>query len=906
MNTFLLSCNRLWVLGFSLLVSCSAASAANWPTAGGDLQNSRNAKTESKINKDNVDKLKVKWVFDNLPADVSLCSDNTPLQGNVGVASVSNSPAVDGSSVYFSDWCGFVTALDKDSGTVKWRRNMLSDISAEISEKFGVDIKLQMSRNTPAVSGDLILLGNEFFIMSPLCLTNKALNLASGGAPHYPLAAEPLAEFPTGAVYDALRKGPDNLPGFLWSCHEGNGAVVVALNKHTGAVEWYNVVSSHPAAKVTGSISVHGDTAFVPVGGWEEEWTRLTPNVWDLDAVDSTPGSPTFGMKYPAYLKLKAPENIDADEPYPCCSSTGMVVALKVTDGSKKWEKRLAIGVDLDNELDPKIKPLLGTKGFWGVSTYGNSMPIDTKRKQVYIATAETYNAPEIMQQCEIARRTTGNPDPVVPGLPDASCAPGQLNCYDTCNDLTAAFKTYGNAIVALDSENGKVKWSFFSRQYDAWVHACAAPDFNISEVVPVIFSDPISNAANCPSLVGPDYGFGHQPILVNGVKIGNKNYDLVIAGQKDGRLFALDADTGREIQPWADLESAFSGIQVGPGAIYGGMQFGISSDGKNVYVGIANAENSRRDIGAPFVSADDFLDINFNSRPPSEYSGPILRTAPHVGYDGAPAEERAGPGDMVPFLAAGPEGSTSSSLALFGSPTNGRGYPSDYPTFDDSNLIVGPNGPFFTGPRSGPRTLWALINPALDTKVDCVNTFVSDVAWNSLAPDPFVASCRSNYLGWTGQQVRTACKTMYTLAGFSAAIRISDGAILWQRPAIDSIEGEIGGSWVHGSTTVANGVVFVGYGDARGTMVALDAQTGKRLWKFNAIDAISGVPSGRLESSPSVVNGVVYWGVGAGSLSPFFTSNPFRTGTSLDANTKAAGNRVYSFDLPKKRDKKK
>lgn len=906
LNPFKKVCAIAVAVAFTL--SANSAIAEGWPTAGGDILNSRHAKSEKNINRGNVKKLQVKWVYDNLPPDAAECSDNA-LGSNLGVASVTSTPSVDEDTIYFSDWCGYVTALNKeDPSDVRWRRNMLADISAEIEQKFGVYIRLQYSRNTPAIAGDKLLIGNGFFLQAPLCLTQKALNIAAGGQPHYPATDQQLTEFPTGAVYDPLLKGANSRPGNIWSCHEGHGAIVVALDKATGAVEWYQVVSDHPAAKVTGSISVDGDTAYVPVGGWEEEWTRLYPNVFDLSAVDSDPQSPSFGKSYPAYVEFKDPANIDPNEAYPCCSSRGKVVALDISDGSLKWEKYLSIGADLDDELDPKIKDLLPEEGFWGVSTYGHSMPIDKERERVYVATAETYNAPKIVEECEIARRETGEPDPVIPGLPDpaGSCVEGEQGCYDSCNDLSPAFKTYGNAIVALDANDGSVEWSFFSRQYDAWVHACASPDFNLSDVVPVIYPDPIANMGNCPELVGPDYGFGHQPILIRDVRVDGKKRDIVVAGQKDGRLFALDADTGKELESWASKNPEHSGIKVGPSSIYGGMQFGISSDGKNIYVGITNSDNTQRDIQAPFVSAEDFLDINFNDRPFSEYPGPVLRTAPHVAYDGAPAELRPGPGHMVPFLGPG-DTAFGSIMALFGSPTNGALYPVDYPQFDDNNDIIGPNTPLQTGPRSGPRNLWALVRPPSDSRVDCVNTFASDVAYNRDDPSPFIASCKAKYEGWNARRLGRAGKTMYTLSGIVSAVRAKDGTILWQRPAIDSIEGEIAASWVHGSTTVANGVVYVGYGDARGTLVALNSQNGRLLWKFNAKDALSEQPSGRVETSPSVVDGVVYWGIGAGTLGPYFSSNPNRNGDdpTFNGNTRAAGNRVYAFDLEKKEKKK-
>ena len=56
-------------------------------------------------------------------------------------------------------------------------------------------------------------------------------------------------------------------------------------------------------------------------------------------------------------------------------------------------------------------------------------------------------------------------------------------------------------------------------------------------------------------------------------------------------------------------------------------------------------------------------------------------------------------------------------------------------------------------------------------------------------------------------------------------------------------------------SPAVANGVVYVGSAD--GTLYALNASTGARLWGYSA--------RGQLISSPAVANGVVYIGTDDG-----------------------------------------
>ncbi len=68
---------------------------------------------------------------------------------------------------------------------------------------------------------------------------------------------------------------------------------------------------------------------------------------------------------------------------------------------------------------------------------------------------------------------------------------------------------------------------------------------------------------------------------------------------------------------------------------------------------------------------------------------------------------------------------------------------------------------------------------------------------------------------------------------------------------------------------TVANGVVYVGSmaaGQGKNNMYALDAKTGKILWKFNS--------GGSVVAGAAVVNGTVYWGSGYRRYDPTTSSN--------------------------------
>jgi polyvinyl alcohol dehydrogenase (cytochrome) len=81
-----------------------------------------------------------------------------------------------------------------------------------------------------------------------------------------------------------------------------------------------------------------------------------------------------------------------------------------------------------------------------------------------------------------------------------------------------------------------------------------------------------------CPPNAGPDFDFGSSPNEITyETESGRKT--IIGAGQKSGIYYALDPDTGRKL--WS--------TQVGPGSSLGGMEWGSATDGRRIYVAIAN-----------------------------------------------------------------------------------------------------------------------------------------------------------------------------------------------------------------------------------------------------------------------------------------------------------------------------
>jgi len=113
------------------------------------------------------------------------------------------------------------------------------------------------------------------------------------------------------------------------------------------------------------------------------------------------------------------------------------------------------------------------------------------------------------------------------------------------------------DAIMAFSLDDGEIKWVQQTMSGDAWNGACVT-----------LFS-----RANCPENNGPDADYGAPPILVN-----SNGKDLILAGQKSGKVTAMDPDNDGEIV-WQQ--------QVGRGGTMGGVHWGMATDEKTLYVPI-------------------------------------------------------------------------------------------------------------------------------------------------------------------------------------------------------------------------------------------------------------------------------------------------------------------------------
>jgi polyvinyl alcohol dehydrogenase (cytochrome) len=110
------------------------------------------------------------------------------------------------------------------------------------------------------------------------------------------------------------------------------------------------------------------------------------------------------------------------------------------------------------------------------------------------------------------------------------------------------------DSILAMDLDTGAIVWHQQLTQHDKFNISCVAIE-----------------QSNCPRPNGPDLDIGSSPIIA-----GNR----LIIGQKSAVVHSLDLDHQGAIQ-WQ--------TRIGRGGALGGIQWGMATDGKNVYVALSD-----------------------------------------------------------------------------------------------------------------------------------------------------------------------------------------------------------------------------------------------------------------------------------------------------------------------------
>jgi polyvinyl alcohol dehydrogenase (cytochrome) len=308
------------------------------------------------------------------------------------------------------------------------------------------------------------------------------------------------------------------------------GGSLTRLDARTGAVEWQRRIDSYagePAhavsrtspAVVNGVVYI-GDQDGGHVLAIDAKSGAL---IWNTGPINPGPftiitQSPLVNNGVVYVGAASAEENVASFPGYPCCSFRGSMSALDAATGQILWTTYM----------------IPAGSGYSGAGVWAGTAALDPKTGTLYIGTGNNYSVPDEVAQCQ----EDG-------GTPAA--------CLDPNNHI--------DAIVALDSKTGAIKWATGVEGFDAWNVGCI-----------------IGSGENCPAPAGPDYDFGSGPNLMS-VRIGGKTRTVIGEGQKSGAYWLLDATTGEIL--W--------GTKVGPGSSLGGIEWGTAAADGRIYVALAN-----------------------------------------------------------------------------------------------------------------------------------------------------------------------------------------------------------------------------------------------------------------------------------------------------------------------------
>ncbi len=298
------------------------------------------------------------------------------------------------------------------------------------------------------------------------------------------------------------------------------GGHLMALDAASGCVKWAIAASTRNTptfGEIDGrkviAISVGRDVLVVDAKNGEKIWQA---NGQATDNVGSIRGGVVI-YKDKVIVPISASGVGAGMRPnFECCTGHGAVVALSVKDGSKLWEYHTMPHATYNGRVSSTGVKQRGPSGapIW-------SFPlIDEKRNRVIVTTGENTSHP--------GTHTS-------------------------------------DAVIAIDLDTGKEVWVFQAMEADIWNMACRETKDD--------------SGPNCPWNIegdlgtGRDFDFGAGAVLVKGAD----GKDILLAGQKSGHVWAVDANTGKHL--WD--------VQFGNGTSLGGIHWGVTTDGERVFAPI-------------------------------------------------------------------------------------------------------------------------------------------------------------------------------------------------------------------------------------------------------------------------------------------------------------------------------
>jgi polyvinyl alcohol dehydrogenase (cytochrome) len=307
--------------------------------------------------------------------------------------------------------------------------------------------------------------------------------------------------------------------GFVYSLDAASGCIYWSFRADAGIRTAVTIGEGNSADP---AIAYFGDVKGNVYAVNAETGKQIWKDRTDPHPVARVTGAPAL-VAGRLFVPLSSLEESGAGNPaYPCCSFRGGVVAYDAISGKRLWTS-----YTIPEAPAPLRKTSKGTQ-LWGPAgaSVWTTPTIDLKRRAVYVATGNGYTEP---------------------------AARGS------------------DAVVAFDFDSGQRRWTSQVMADDAYVRDCPGkfrpniPTANKSET--------------CPERLGPDMDFAQPPML----RTLPGGRQLIIVGQKDGHVWALDPDKQGAVV-WSTLIGL--GLEGGGGA----LMWGAASDDRQAYFPITRA----------------------------------------------------------------------------------------------------------------------------------------------------------------------------------------------------------------------------------------------------------------------------------------------------------------------------
>jgi polyvinyl alcohol dehydrogenase (cytochrome) len=269
--------------GVALGAAFTALTAGCWTSYGGNIQNTRNAATETKITKTNAASLHELWRVS-------------------GATGATSTPAVFGNAVYFGAWDGTLRAVSATTGTPLWTRQLNGGI---------ID-------DSPLLFGDNLYVGDASGNLHAVDPPTGVVRWTKELDPH-PNAR--IFSSPVG-VGDIVIVGVASVELALSKPDYTFRGSVVALDAATGALRWRVYMTGNDAQSGAGvsvwstaAIDTHRKLAYIGTGNTYE--APASPRSDALMAIDYTTGTVRWVRQFTAgdvYVIFRPPpQGPDAD-----------------------------------------------------------------------------------------------------------------------------------------------------------------------------------------------------------------------------------------------------------------------------------------------------------------------------------------------------------------------------------------------------------------------------------------------------------------------------------------------------------------------------------------------------------------------------------------------------------------